>query len=473
MVFPLPNLEYPITRTYPWPLFAPFAFGGAAVALVVLTVINVALEGYDTIPSFNSNFNVTDNHWYDRFIPSVALAKPGTLCDPLLLGLGDTVTTNNTLFQYTIASIDTANAGDSGVSYKGWTLDNCDITAIYVNGNVATFMVDFTAVVSCAADAVQVAQGTNYEITIRADWSESLLPGQYGQLLGVQKAQKNMRSGTFNKSADAPGSVLNSITTASSADFAVRVIDLGNLTSGAFPSIISFSAEFPWCPASLGRDAPCASQIPPLNITGIFEYVPNPGRVFQSNAGDAASPFSSDTHGIISNLVQVVYAAVRFDLGNPSPNNFLLNTSMIPHAVVSAFPQNASSMPSESYLYSVLVNDGYYQQNQDLSADAFAIPGLLPLTLPGPALLDGVYLCRFKRAKSPGTAFIAILVATISVFSAGWGRFLGLAESAVKKRHPEANECGDHTTNGAHTRVSLHDSRISLDDSREKDPFVD
>lgn len=52
----------------------------------------------------------------------------------------------------------------------------------------------------------------------------------------------------------------------------------------------------------------------------------------QYNAGgpDNQPLIDIDTSGIISNVVQVVYAAVRFDLENSSPNNFLLNTSMIP-----------------------------------------------------------------------------------------------------------------------------------------------
>ncbi|KAJ7785169.1 hypothetical protein DFH07DRAFT_873058 [Mycena maculata] len=437
-------LEYPITRAYPWPLFAPVAFGGAFIVLVFLTVINVALAGYDIVPGFDSNFNVTQSHWYDRFLPSVALTKPGSLCDPRLLGLGDTITTNNTLFQYTIAAIDIPNAGDSGFSYQGWTLDNCDITSLYVNGNAQTFVIDFTAVVFCKADALEIAQGNNYQVTARADWSESTLPGIYGQLLGVQKALKNTQ---VNKSMDAPGFVLNAITTTSAADFAERVFGLIDFTNGSFPSIISFAAQFPWCPASLGPDAPCAAQVPPLNITSMFEFSPTTGNASQY---DATIPTLStpiidiDTSGIISNAVQVVYAAVRFDLGNRSPNNFLLNTSIIPDAIVRSFPQNASYMQTESYLYSVLVNDSYYSSTV---TTAYDIPGLLPLTLPGPALLDGVYLCRFQRAKSPGTGFIAVLVATLSMFTAAWGRFLGITESTVKRRYPDANTCGHQEVN--------------------------
>jgi hypothetical protein len=121
------------------------------------------LAGYETVTAFDSDFNVTQTHWFDRFTPSL-IRKSGTLCDPRLLALGETFNTNYTLFQYSIASIDVPNTGDSGLSYKGWTLDNCDITSLYVNADDHTVNMDLTAIVSCRADGTQVLQGNNYEV---------------------------------------------------------------------------------------------------------------------------------------------------------------------------------------------------------------------------------------------------------------------------------------------------------------------
>jgi hypothetical protein len=399
-----------------------------------LTSSSAALAGYETVTGFDSNFNITQDLWFHRFLPSYG-PKPGTLCDPRLLSLGDTITTNSSLFQYTIASIDTANAGDSGFSYEGWTLENCDITSLFVNADANTFIIDFTALVSCQASAAQILQGNNYEITVRADWPMSTLSGQYASLLGVQKAIKNRGTSASASTVDAFGKLLDAVTSVSSNEFATRVFLLMALTNGTFPTIISFEADFPWCPASLGRDAPCALQVPPLNVTSMFEYAPN-GKISQYFASIPGSTplITNDTAGIMSNLVQAAYAAVRLDLGNPSPNNFLLNSSMIGQAITASLPQTFPQLPGESYLYSVLVGDGYYA-----SATNATIPDvahLLPLKLPGPAVLDGVYLCRFQRVKSPGSAFIAVLVATLSMFSSGWAIFLRLAAGMVKKRQP-------------------------------------
>ncbi|KAJ7205472.1 hypothetical protein GGX14DRAFT_500612 [Mycena pura] len=465
----LPRLNYPVTRSFPGVIFSTAAFAGAGVILVFLFVINTALAGYETVTGFDSDFNVTQHLWYDAFLPSVAKTKPGTLCDARLLGLGDTITTNYTMFQYTISAIDTANAGDSGFSYQGWTLENCDITSLYVNGNAQTFIIDYTALITCKADANQILSGNDFSISARTDWSESLLAGSSGSPLGAQKALRNRQAGTYNASKDARGSVLNSVMVASSTEFASRIFAMLELSNHTTPLIVSFEADFPWCPASLGPDAPCATQVPPVNVTGLFLYLAN-GTLAQYSAGDPTSttgPPTDDTAGIIANTVQAVYAAVRLDLGNLAPNNFLVNTTMIPQAILQTFPQTYPPLPgialaNESFLYSLLVNDGFFSEQSNKEYD---IPGLLPLAAPGPAAIDGVYLCRFQRVKSPGSAFIAVLVATLSMFSSGWALFIVMAAAALKSRMPSANTCSEHASAGrmAHnsTYAAVHEKTQS------------
>jgi hypothetical protein len=383
------------------------------------------LGGYETVPNFDSNFNVTQSHWFDKLLPRAAKPKPGTLCDPRLFGLGDAVMTNYTMFPYVVSVIDSANAGDAGFAYRGGTLDNCDITSLFVNGNTNTFMIDFTALVKCRADAAQIEQKNNFEITLRADWSESYL-------LGAQKTLRNFQAGASNRSSDARASVLNTLMGASGHEFADRIFQMLILSNRTTPQLISFEADFPWCPASLGPAAPCGTQSPPLKINGMFEWLGN-GSTVQAFSGDL---LTNDTEGIVSNMVQAVYAAVRLDLGNPAPSNFLLQPALIPSVILSTFPEtyppkNGVALPTKSYLYSALMNDGYFS---GLTNGTYDIPGLLPLTVPGPAVLDGVYLCRFTRAKSPGSAFVAVLVGTLSMFGAVWGIWLTLATMWVKRR---------------------------------------
>ncbi|KAJ7487912.1 hypothetical protein FB451DRAFT_1225903 [Mycena latifolia] len=413
-------LDYPITRSFPGKVFTPAAYIGAIIVLGFLTTVNVALTGYDTITVFQSDYNVTQIHWYHQYLPSL-MPKPGTLCDPRVFNLGDTFTTNYTLFRYTIASVISANAGDSGISYKGRTLENCDITSLYLHGDVNSYTIDYTAVVTCRSET--------YQFTARTDFSLSSLAGKYNQLLGVERSLKNQEEGFFNKIRDSRGVVLDSVASLSSKDGATRLFTLSQATNGTSPTIISLRADFPFCPASLGLAATCAVTIPQFEISSSFVAYSN--LTFQQYfsdepLSDTNQPVITDvTYSVLANIIQTMYAAVRIDLGNPSPNNFLLNTSAIPGTIFSTFP-TIPGVYSTSDEYANLIGASV---NPD-----FNITGLLPLTTTGPAELDVVYLCRFQRRKAPAQAFIAVLVATLSMFGTGWGVFLALATKIVKRR---------------------------------------
>jgi hypothetical protein len=83
----------------------------------------VALTGYETVTVFQSDFNATQSFWYDKYMP-YRVPIPGTLCDPHVINVEDPFTTNYTFFEWAIESITGANAGNSGISYKGATLDD-------------------------------------------------------------------------------------------------------------------------------------------------------------------------------------------------------------------------------------------------------------------------------------------------------------------------------------------------------------
>ncbi|KAJ7059644.1 hypothetical protein C8F01DRAFT_1059039 [Mycena amicta] len=436
MRLPRPTLTYPVTREYP-ASFSLAAYGGAVVVIAFLIVINVALTGYETVSVFSSDFNMTQHFWYDHFLPSFARSDttPGNLCTARLLGLGDTVTTNYSLFQYTIASIDTPNAGDSGLAYTGWTLDDCDVTALYINVVGQTLTGDYTALVTCAATAQR-----NASFTLRADWSQSTLLGKYTSILGVKQASLTR--------ADARGFVLGALVATTGSDW-VWGLELLQLTNFTSPETISLAAAFPHCPAS----GSCVSaDPPPLNITGTTEISGGTSQCYQR-----ATAGPNDTLGlahVLSNTIQSLWAALRIDLGNPSPNNFLVNTSVIPHAIFSSFPipvtlpGAATTLPNESYLYSMLVGDGYYAHTQNDSSFV-GVPSLLPLNVPGPAVLDGVYLCQVQQLKHAGSVFVAVVAGTYSMFNTGWAVFLLLAGMWFGRRGGDEEVNGREESKGA------------------------
>jgi len=189
------TLEYPVTRTFRWRWFTPAALLGAFVILIILTVINsrskpslqcikstdepflaVPLTGYETVTLFKDDFNVIETHWFYSFMPF--RRHSGPICDAHLFKLGDSFTTNYTFFDWSIESIVKPNAGKSGLFYTGTPLTSCDVSSIYVNGDLYTWNVDFTVVISCKTD-------DNFPITARTSFSKGFLPGLYQPLLAT------------------------------------------------------------------------------------------------------------------------------------------------------------------------------------------------------------------------------------------------------------------------------------------------
>lgn len=144
----------------------------------------MALTGYETITIFNGNFNFTETHWYHQFMPSRS-PKPGTLCESHVFNIGDDFLTNYAIFEWTMESITTPNAGDSGIAYKGVSLKDCDVASVFINGDMRTWTVDFTVVISCQTK-------DEFEVTARTSFTQTFLPGlRRAALIGSTRSGGN------------------------------------------------------------------------------------------------------------------------------------------------------------------------------------------------------------------------------------------------------------------------------------------
>ena len=138
----------------------------------------VVLTGYESITVFESDFNASQTHWFDRFMPFYE-PKPGTLCDSHLFNVGDPLKTNYSFFQWTIDSIVKPNAGASGLTYRGTPLTFCDVISVYLDGSLISWSMDFTVLASC------VPPDNSFNVTARTSFSLSFLPGRYTPLVGM------------------------------------------------------------------------------------------------------------------------------------------------------------------------------------------------------------------------------------------------------------------------------------------------
>ncbi|KAF8879948.1 hypothetical protein BD779DRAFT_1113826 [Infundibulicybe gibba] len=421
------TVEYPITRPFPGRWFAPLVYTTAAISVAVLAVLNATLTGYETITVFQGDFNITQSYWYSRWLPSYLNAKPGTLCDPRVYNAGDKFTTNYTSFRYEIETVDTATAG-TGTTYNGATLEDCDITRLHLNGDIRTWTTDITAVVTCKAK-------NGFEITARTDFTMSRLPGRRASALSIMETgfiTEDMAEVQGNPRFVATGTMLQ----LAAEDGGQWMWALVKATNNTSPNLISTEVEFEWCPASMGLDAPCSTQKPVFRTVIATMVYPN-------STFDFWHPKNTGGPGIItdamfasySNIVQTVHAAVRVDLGNPSPNNFLLNSNATDNTLYALFPASSGVNVTRSLLYMARK-----------SPNVIGLDKFLPMNVTGPASLQVVYLCRFQRRKSMSQAAVAIIVATLSMFSGGWAIFMLVATTLTKMKDGHANLCESHAT---------------------------
>jgi len=145
--------------------------------------LTVRLAGYETITMLDEDFNITQFFWLDRIVP-YTLARPGTLCQPLVLMLGDSFVTNSSMFLWDLELVAKANDSSSSLVYKGSTLQGCDVIALYLNGNMNPPTLDVVAVISCKdLDGFDVIAKTAFPV--------SVMPGTYTRFTGRQSNFSN------------------------------------------------------------------------------------------------------------------------------------------------------------------------------------------------------------------------------------------------------------------------------------------
>jgi hypothetical protein len=207
-------------------------------------------------------------------------------------------------------------------------------------------------------------------------------------------------------------------------DFLSHIDATSQVVSNRDLHLVAISAEISYtpCPALLGANAPCANNSPPVNITSSLVTSSNGTSPYLMYSEDPAAINGSDLYAPIANIIQTIHAAVQIDLGNAHANNFLLNPSVLNTTLYNEFPATVLPKPTVSTLYQV-ISEGTF----------FDVLNMLPLKVEGPTKLQARYLCQLQRMKAPAQAFIAVLVATLSMFTGAWGLFMFLATYWAKR----------------------------------------
>ncbi|KAF6758563.1 hypothetical protein DFP72DRAFT_807743 [Ephemerocybe angulata] len=408
----IPRLEYSITRPFDCPWVSAVAYALGFITIVILTTVNVALVGYETVSEFRSEFNSTKPNWFDAFTPSFASrSKPGKQCAEHVFDVGDSLITNSSLFDWKVDAVFKANAGETGFSYKGGTLENCDVVQVTLFGDLDTWTVEGEILMMCKSP-------NNAKSQKNSDLVELAGVAKFG-VSALAAKQTNFQSRRISR-------------------LALASIDIGNQFYTAYlasnnTGLISYSlvAEFEPCPPSYANTPLCdnqrLTQPPFVNITDV-NAVSNNRSLAEKDVLGSTATFHLDESLLAPtlNFLQLARAAGRVDLGNTAPNNFLTNLSMTDTVLKSQYPSGSkASVTAPSQLYAA-----WKSQVIPLSGGV----RYAPLRVPGPAVLRTEFICRFSKLKSPGSLIVAVLVATLSMFSSAWGLSIVLAARIVKRR---------------------------------------
>lgn len=208
--------------------------------------------------------------------------------------------------------------------------------------------------------------------------------------------------------------------------------DIYNQSGGTSPEVLSFQVALPYCPASLGASAPCATEVPTYNIVAATALFSNHSAM-QYSAAQPETAFNSPVISesalpAVNNIIQLMVASLRIDLGNPSPNNLLLNDSVVNTTLTGIFPETADAPALSSVAYNMRTDPVGTTQSSTSGLDT-----ILPLTVSGSATVRVAYACRFQRIKTAGSLFVSVLVAVLSMTSGAWAGFMFLATAWVKR----------------------------------------
>lgn len=83
--------NYSISRPITMRWFTPTILILGVIYVVIITFINIATVGYDTIAYTSTDFNVTHNLWFDNVIPSRGSSYNHRKCDAASLALNDRI----------------------------------------------------------------------------------------------------------------------------------------------------------------------------------------------------------------------------------------------------------------------------------------------------------------------------------------------------------------------------------------------
>jgi hypothetical protein len=148
--------------------------------------MTVALTGYETVTVLQSDFNDSRPSLFDRFRFG-GRSKQGNLCHPFESNVGNTFTTNYSLFEWELVTVAKLNDSSRSLIYRGSTLETCDVVALYLDAQMQIRSADLTALITCHnLDGFTLLAKTSFSVTLLSGKYSPPLLGATPEIFGLR-----------------------------------------------------------------------------------------------------------------------------------------------------------------------------------------------------------------------------------------------------------------------------------------------
>ncbi|KDQ54523.1 hypothetical protein JAAARDRAFT_209247 [Jaapia argillacea MUCL 33604] len=395
------------------------------MTLIILTLLNVAVQGYDSIVVIRSDYNYTQPMWWTPLVP--AALRPSTTCSNHLLNMEKGV---STAFPYTATPM--SMCYDASERY-------IDTFVVMVESSTAT--VKAWALYTCS-------NTPSPEFMIVARW-EFVIP-ESGDTF-VPTANQLPRMGV-----EVRYQVYNVLGRLSQDLLAAVASPPG---PGLYPFVRVGVAGTTYCPSFQNSDGTMINS----------NYSPTPQDRLQCwqaslqlglNSGQASWANGLSSYELTTsdgdptpytNFLKALSGAAEIDLGIYKPNCIYSNMTMLNETIEPYALPNGShffASPGDyilSWPYSALsslANNFSGSQILRMYPKESESYGYIPMSslVKQPAVINVSYLCRELQIKSVLSFIVSVFVGTASMFMA-WLAFGLYVASTLAKRSPESNYC--------------------------------
>ncbi|KAL1409398.1 hypothetical protein Q8F55_003381 [Vanrija albida] len=436
----LPRLDIDTLITYNVSRPYPFGRWFHVLSLLIFTAVTVlfavwaaATSGYSDKMIVSTRYNITDNkHWYSH-LP--LMERQSSLCQPVTIRPGDTITTTLGLFKWTYSGVSelySSSAADRGAGglgshfnalapyhtqqdgvdvndgevqtgYQGTTIERCDVGSIDLWVDLSTSTVKSTTSVVCNMPGWQGVMTSSHTDSNRPSSAFNMWPIDAMFLEDILLGSPQMAHTTF----------FHDYLNALAQDVQVRLHRLGTeLGSNESRPTVLYMRMLASEPCWNKTDTACFAKTPELNFhsrdTEIYDF-----RVYSNYSYGRGIPSDRERNVLeipLYNLLQGLVAAARLDFGCPDDAVNIYTNDAARIATVNTSDAYTDLSPLQ----------GAMIFNKIIEVQEKRYPNML--THPGPSAIDVQYLCTVRRPKSAAGFIISMVSTTISL----WLGFYGL-----------------------------------------------